>query len=374
MFKTKKLFLLIFCFIFTKLAFAEFSISGYTEFTAGSADQTTNVGTTDQAVDKAGLSNGIYSRLNGTYSTTLDSGIDVSGTFMFGTRDCNGDKTANCDVTNHNFATFSGGFGSVSIGERFDAGAMMLSRMTASGPTAEPDGAIYADYYDSDGANFYGSANERTYANNTMKILYASDVYSGFSFAASYTPNDGATGSGIASGQLTTTGDYSNWNNFNDVLEVYGKYAMDMDGIGLELVYGTQTGNAGQIAGTNYNDLDETSYSVKVSYGGFSADYRKNEAGNSGFEKNSNAGNDEGTSICGEYAFGSMRVNACQVETSFTDTSNLSNSAETMTYAADYNLGGGVTIGLLYFDVEQTANSQIRTDVDGVMSILMIGF
>ena len=69
-----------------------------------------------------------------------------------------------------------------------------------------------------------------------------------------------------------------------------------------------------------------------------------------------------------------MRVNACQVETSFTDTSNLSNSAETMTYAADYNLGGGVTIGLLYFDVEQTANSQIRTDVDGVMSILMIGF
>jgi hypothetical protein len=374
MFKTKKLFLLLFCFIFTKLAFAEFSISGYTEFTAGSADQTTNVGTTDQGVDKAGLSNGIYSRLNGTYSTTLDSGIDVSGTFMFGTRDCNGDKTANCDVTNHNFATFSGGFGSVSIGERFDAGAMMLSRMTASGPTAEPDGAIYADLYDSDGVNFYGSANERTYANNTMKILYASDVYSGFSFAASFTPNDGATGAAIASGQLTTTGDYSNWNNFNDVLEVYGKYAMEMDGIGLELVYGTQTGNAGQIAGTNYNDLDETSYSVKVSYGGFSADYRKNEAGNSGFEKNSNAGNDEGTSVCGEYAFGSMRVNACQVQTSFTDTSNLSNSADTMTYAADYNLGGGVTIGLLYFDVEQTANSQIRTDVDGVMSILMIGF
>jgi hypothetical protein len=293
---------------------------------------------------------------------------------MFGTRDCNGDKTANCDVTNHNFATFSGGFGSVSIGERFDAGAMMLSRMTASGPTAEPDGAIYADLYDSDGVNFYGSANERTYASNTMKILYASDVYSGFSFAASFTPNDGATGAAIASGQLTTTGDYSNWNNFNDVLEVYGKYAMEMDGIGLELVYGTQTGNAGQIAGTNYNDLDETSYSVKVSYGGFSADYRKNEAGNSGFEKNSNAGNDEGTSVCGEYAFGSMRVNACQVQTSFTDTSNLSNSADTMTYAADYNLGGGVTIGLLYFDVEQTANSQIRTDVDGVMSILMIGF
>ena len=57
---------------------------------------------------------------------------------------------------------------------------------------------------------------------------------------------------------------------------------MEMDGIGLELVYGQQTGNAGRIAGTNYNDLDETSYSAKITYGNFAADYRKNEAGNSG--------------------------------------------------------------------------------------------
>ena len=56
------------------------------------------------------------------------------------------------------------------------------------------------------------------------------------------------------------------------------------------------------------------------------------------------------------------------------DTSNLSNSQETMTYTADYDLGGGLTIGLLYFDVEQTANSQIRTDADGLMTMLMVGF
>jgi len=374
MFKTKKLFLLIVCFIFTKVAFAELSMSGYTEFTVGSADQSTYNGASDHGIDKAGLSNGTYSRINGTYSTTLDSGIDVTGVFMFGSRDCAGGQTANCDVTNENSVTFSGGFGSVSIGERFDAGALMLSRMTASGPTAEPDGANYAHYYSADAVNFYGSANEKNYAQNSMKILYSSDVFSGFSFAASYTPNYAETGGGSVSGQAGTTGDYSNWASFNDILAVYGKYAMEMDGIGLELVYGVQTGNAGQIAGTNYNDLDETSYSVKVSYGGFSADYRKNEADNSGFEKNSNAGNDEGTSVCGAYAFGSMRVGACQVQTSFTDTSNLSNSQETMTYSADYDLGGGLTIGLLYFDVEQTANSQIRTDADGLMSILMVGF
>ena len=55
------------------------------------------------------------------------------------------------------------------------------------------------------------------------------------------------------------------------MLSIHGKYAMEMDGVGLELVYGQQSGNAGQIAGTNYNDLDETSYSAKITYGNFAA-------------------------------------------------------------------------------------------------------
>ena len=49
-------------------------------------------------------------------------------------RDCQGDKTDNCNVVNDNFVTLSGGFGAISIGERFAAGAAMLSRLTASGP------------------------------------------------------------------------------------------------------------------------------------------------------------------------------------------------------------------------------------------------
>ena len=40
----------------------------------------------------------------------------------------------------------------------------------------------------------------------------------------------------------------------------------------------------------------------------------------------------------------------------------------------DYSLGGGVTLGLLYFDHEQVANGVTRTDVDGLMSMLQIGF
>ncbi len=57
---------------------------------------------------------------------------------------------------------------------------------------------------------------------------------------------------------------------------------MEMDGIGLELVYGQQTGNAGQFGTNNYNDLEETAYSAKITYGNFAMDYRKNDSGNSG--------------------------------------------------------------------------------------------
>ena len=42
--------------------------------------------------------------------------------------------------------------------------------------------------------------------------------------------------------------------------------------------------------------------------------------------------------------------------------------------SADYQLGGGVVLGVVYFDVEETANSVDRTDVTGIATKLHIGF
>ena len=372
--KTIILSVLALVFAFTSAVKAEISLSGYAEFFAGSANQSKYQGVEGaHGLDKAGMKNGTYSRITANYGSTLDSGIDVAGTMNMTTRDCQGNKTGNCDVVNFNFMTFSGGFGSVSIGERFDAGAAMLSRMTASGPMSEPDGGVLGSFYTGDTANDFGAGNETHYANNSMKLLYMSNVYSGFSFAAGYTPNTAEDGSAIA-GTNPGVGDFGEWATHSDVLSVFGKYAMDMDGIGLELVYGQITGNSGNSGGNQYNDLDESAYSAYVTYGNFAADYRKNEADNSGRIKNGQDGNDEGTSICGTYNMGNIGLGVCNVETSFTDTSNLSNSSQTRTYSAEYQLGGGVTLGVTYFDVEQTANSVIRTDVDGVATRLAIGF
>jgi hypothetical protein len=322
------------------------------------------------------MDNGNYSRITANFGNTLDSGIEVSGTMNMTTRDCQGDKVNNCNVVNFNFLNFSGNFGTVSVGERFAAGAAMLSRMTASGPMSEPDSGNMGHFYTAASAdNFnFGSGNETNYADNSMKITYNSNVYSGFSVAIGYTPNMADNGISTArDGQALTIQNSKN-TAFSDVFSTYAKYEAEMDGVKVALVYGMQTGNAGELAAVNYNDLEETAYSVRIDYANFAADYRKNEAGNSGQIKNNNAGNDEGTSICAQYMMGNIGLGACQVETNFTDTSNFDNNSKMRTYSAEYQLGGGVKIGLTYMDAEQTANSVTMTDADGIVSRLAVGF
>ena len=121
---------------------------------------------------------------------------------------------------------------------------------------------VFQNFYTLDGDNTYGAGNEVAYATSSLKAVYMSNVYSGFSFAVGYTPNMGEQGANT-SGQLTSG---STWGNFNDVLAVFGKYAVDIDGIGLELVYGTQTGNAGMIGTSHYNDLEERIASLHKKY------------------------------------------------------------------------------------------------------------
>jgi len=347
------------------------SLSGYQEFFVGSADQTIASSVTEAGIDKAGLSNGNYTRMTANYTSTLDSGLDLAGVYTMSARDCQGSRDAICGVVNYNSITLSGGFGSVGFGEKFDVGASMLSRLTAGVPTGEPDGGMLGHFY-TGGANPYGSANETNYADNSMKVTFNSNSYSGFSFAAGYTPN--MANEGTQDDAQATTITNEKYTSFSDVITVVGKYDTNMDGIGLTVAYGMITGNAGQVAGTNYNDLEENVYSAKLTYANFSADYRKNEADNSGQVKNSLAGKDEGTSICGMYTMANMGVAACQVDTNFTNSSNQDNNSKTRTYSANYNLGGGMKVGIVYFDTEQKANSVTDTEVDGILSKISVGF
>ena len=88
MIKTIILSIIALIFAFTNAVKADIALSGYVEFFAGSADQAKYQGSGNHALDQAGLINGNYSRIDATYSTTLDSGIEVSGTYTADARDC----------------------------------------------------------------------------------------------------------------------------------------------------------------------------------------------------------------------------------------------------------------------------------------------
>ena len=109
------------------------------------------------------------------------------------------------------------------------------------------------------------------------------------------------------------------------------------------------TFNSGIIGTNQYNDLKENSYSVRVNYGNLAVDYRKNETGNSGQIKNSSAGNDEGISMCGIYTFTMTGIGFCNVNSSFIDTNNLTNSSRLISNSIDYDFSDNLRIGLLYF-------------------------
>ena len=119
---------------------------------------------TDNA--RSGLSNGRFTRLIATGTSTLDSGIDVTGVFAISKDGSNaGDTDTNSVAVNENSLSFGGGFGTISIGNVFSAGTMIHNRGTTLIPTAEPDNNAFGYYPTAGGATGgYGAFDEAGYA------------------------------------------------------------------------------------------------------------------------------------------------------------------------------------------------------------------
>ena len=120
---------------------AEISLSGYQEFYAISIDQTTETGL-DAALhtteNRSGLSNGRFTRLIATASTTLDNGIEVTGVYTVSKdNDSGGDSDTSTVAVDENSINFGGAFGNIAIGNIFSTGSMMHHRGTTLIPTAE---------------------------------------------------------------------------------------------------------------------------------------------------------------------------------------------------------------------------------------------
>ncbi len=355
---------------------AELSLSGYQEFYAVSVDQTTAVGLeqstqTDNA--RSGLSNGRFTRLIATATTTLDNGIAVTGVYAISKDGGSSDTDTRTVAVNENSVSFSGGFGTMSIGNVFSAGTMIHNRGTTLIPTAEPDNNAFGYYPTGGGATGgYGAFDEAGYALDGMKMRYMSNVYEGFQLAISYEScmekNTAASSNVDCNGGTAT--------NYDDVIDVALAYNGNFEGVDIGLTYGAVQGNTQIISAAEYNDLDAQVYSAKVGFAGVTAIYKNHTYGDSGqLVSRTVDGDGEGSVYAFRYDMGNISLGYVRTETSFKEGTNASAStAEMDIFGVGYNLGGGVVIEVAHGNKEETDGSDGLKDTEADVTLAKLSF
>ena len=359
------------------VAKAELNISGYQEFYAVSVDQTTAAGL-DTALHtheaRSGLSNGRFTRIIATGTSTLDSGIDVTGVFAI-SKDAGGagDTDTNSVAVNENSLSFGGGFGTVSIGNVFSAGTMIHKRGTTLIPTGEPDNNVYGFFPVAGGATGgYGSFDEAGYAMDGMKIRYMSNVYEGFQLGASFEScmaKDTGNPSAINCNSGTIT-------DYHDVIDVGLAYNGNFEGVDVGLTYGIVHGNTQILAGAEYNDLDTQIYSASLGFAGVTAHYKHMTYGDSGqLVSRTVDGDGEGTVYAIRYDMGNVGLGYIKVETSYKEGTNAAASTSDYDiFGASYNLGGGVMFEVSHGTKEEVDGSDSLKDTEADVTIAKISF
>ena len=217
---------------------------------------------------------------------------------------------------------------------------------------------------------------EAGYALDPIKIRYMSNVYEGFSVGVSNTPCS-ARGSGSASAtDCNTSTAPSEHGGYSSLTDWVLKYQTEMDGVGIGFTYGYQTGTSHIITGTEYNDLEGTTYSGQLTYGGLTAIYRSMDLGDSGQITANTDDGDEGAEIIAlRYDAGNFSVGYANVESEKGVTSQASNNEDSFSaVGVGYNLGGGVNIEAAYMNVEQMSGTTTETDLDIILTKLSFGF
>ena len=355
---------------------AELSLSGYQEFYAVSVDQTTAAGlatSTNTHEARSGLSNGRFTRLIATATSTLDNGIDVTGVYAISKDGGSSDTDTRTVAVNENSLSFSGGFGTMSVGNIFSAGTMIHKRGTTLIPTAEPDNNAFGYYpVAGGGTGGYGAFDEAGYALDGMKLRYMSNVYEGIQVAVSYEScmekNTAASSATNCDGGTST--------NYDDVIDVAIAYNGNFEGVDVGLTYGVQSGNTQIIAGAEYNDLDAQIYSASLGFAGVTAIYKLHTYADSGqLVSRTVDGDGEGSVTAIRYDMGNISLGYIHTETSIKEGTNSSESSQEMDiFGVGYNLGGGVVIEVAHGTKEETDGSDSIKDTEADVTLAKLSF
>jgi len=362
-------------------AAADVSLSGFTQYLVGSSDQTTLAGQTGGAAstsDPGGISDGRFTRINFTAETTTDNGLTVGTT-----------QTLVSDVVNNTTPDNTGGLptkqniyintamGTIDIGNTASATTAVLARPTGAIPGADVDtGYAVVHFMTGDGANAYEGFNEYGYANNAGKVTWVSNSYEGLTLGVSYTPDSSETVAGDGSNASAQTVTNSILGNFSDVIGIAARYNGNFEGVDVNIGASWEGGNGATIANVEYEDLAQVTIHTQISMSGFMLGYMWHDRGDSGGIVTTNGDGGDANVVTVNYTTGAITIGATLANSTYTTAASADNEDEEVTYGIGYNLGGGVTTHLTYFDREQNtgANSTARTDASGIYAGIGFAF
>ena len=304
------------------------SVGGVVEFIAANTD-------TDENVD--GFDRGRFSRIIVDYSSTLDTGLQVSGQLSYMLNNRDGSERAWAPDTM--FLSVGGGFGTVSMGSHAMALCSLHTRTVGLVPNGWNFGHLGVGFT---GTGYDGWFAEDNYCGTPTGVSYATPSMGGIAAMVSYAPNQGA----------------DQWNNRRDAdtdaaenrLEAVVRYSADMGGANIALAAGMQTAED--------DAMDSQVVGAQVQLGGIvvGADWFDNADA-------------DGFNLGAKYTIGSISPGIVFSSADYDD----GREAEYLTVGASYQVGGGVSVYAEYHDYD-TGNNDTNSEVSAVIAGVTIAF
>lgn len=193
-----------------------------------------NVGYANNSASEHKTSTDVQSDVNINFvgSTKLDNGISVAVEVdTFGSqRNDSRNVNANCGKTSNlpggsvscgnsdvkrSFATISGAFGALVVGEREDVGYIVHNSAPDVGPIGLQDGTWFQWIAPASNHRVYTATNASRYDDRTNKITYVTPSFYGLAAGFTYDPNISLSTSGHTT--ITSSSDFANYANAGSV-------------------------------------------------------------------------------------------------------------------------------------------------------------
>jgi outer membrane protein OmpU len=297
--------------------------------------------------------------------TTLDNGLKIGAVIQL-------EGQTSSDQIDEVYAFFSGGWGEIRFGDDDEALTAMCSITPSAATNFGPDSPFFN--FSNSGLGGYGATNGTCYGldGDSTKIIYFSPNFGGFSFGASFTPDNTQDTRNTTSGAGTRFENNPGQNSEN--ISIAANFNHDFNGITLNLGGGATWSMDKEAAVTGDEASDYQGY-ASVSFFGFTVggatEWRYNFGNDGSDQVVYGAGityNWDAWTVGAGWTHGDYEVGeAGETFLGTALTNDATNNMDVFSLTAAYALGPGITVdGVVEYVDSDTAAQGASNDYSGI--------